>query len=69
MLERLSDRDEIVTAVRTLPRRHREVIALRYLLDQSEADTARMLGISAGAVKGYASRALAQLAKALGAEK
>ena len=53
----LSDRRRaVVDALATLPRRQREVMALRYYLDLSERDIAETLGISAGAVKSHASR-------------
>ncbi len=39
-----------------LPRRQREVLALRYYLDLSEREIAETLGISPGAVKSHASR-------------
>ena len=42
-------------------RRQREVIALRYYLDLSEAEIAETLGISRGAVKSHASRGAAAL--------
>ena len=45
----------------TLPRRQREVLVLRYYLDQSEAEIARTLSISVGSVKQHASRGLAAL--------
>ena len=44
-----------------LPRRQREVLALRYYLDLSEAEIADTLGISRGAVKSHASRGAAAL--------
>jgi RNA polymerase sigma-70 factor (sigma-E family) len=53
--------DEVVRALRTLPRRQREAVVIRYYLDQSEPDTAALMGISIGAVKAYASRGLAAL--------
>ena len=49
-------RREVVDALARLPRRQREVVVLRYYLDLSEKETARTLGISAGAVKTHASR-------------
>jgi RNA polymerase sigma factor (sigma-70 family) len=53
-------------ALRHLPKRQREAIALRYLSDLSEADTAAALGISAGAVKAHVHRGLASLRERLG---
>ncbi len=49
-------RERVLDALRALPDRQREVLALRYYLDLSEADIARTLGISRGAVKSHASR-------------
>ena len=47
----------MLDALRRLPRRQREVLALRYYLDLVEAQIAEALGISRGAVKSHASRA------------
>ena len=44
-----------------LPRRQREVVACRYLLELSVAETAEILGISGGAVKRHAHRGLQAL--------
>ncbi|MBE1603209.1 sigma-70 family RNA polymerase sigma factor [Actinopolymorpha pittospori] len=55
----------ILDAVRGLPERQRRVIALRYLLDQSQADVARALGVTPGTVATHASRALSSLRAAL----
>jgi len=63
------DRHDVVAALRELPRREREAIALRYLLDLSERDTARELRVSVGAVKGYTSRGLDRLATLLGSHR
>ena len=60
------DQREVVTALRTLPRRQREVLVLRYWSDLSEAEIADTLGIARGTVKSSASRALASLQKSLG---
>lgn len=54
-------RDAVLDAMRQLPQRQREVLALRYYLDLSEADIAAALGISTGAVKSHASRGAAAL--------
>ncbi len=51
----------VLGALRELPGRQREVLALRYYLDLSEADIAETLGISRGAVKSHASRGVAAL--------
>ena len=51
----------VLDAMRTLPDRQREVLALRYYLDLSEAEIASTLGISRGAVKSHASRGVAAL--------
>jgi RNA polymerase sigma-70 factor (sigma-E family) len=54
-------RDAVLHALRELPVRQREVLALRYYLDLSEAEIAETLGISRGAVKSHASRGSAAL--------
>ena len=54
-------RAAVLAAMRALPDRQREVLALRYYLDLSEADIADTLGISRGAVKSHASRGAATL--------
>ncbi|GAA1852497.1 SigE family RNA polymerase sigma factor [Myceligenerans crystallogenes] len=59
--EAVLHRDEVVRALRMLPPAQRRVIVLRYLLDQTEAQTAAELGISVGAVKSATSRGLARL--------
>ena len=56
---------EVLRALRALPDRQREVLALRYYLDLSEAEIARTLGISKGSVKTHAHRGLATLAPRL----
>ena len=54
-------RTSVLAAVRRLPPRQRAVIALRYLADLTEAQTATAMGCSTGTVKGYSARALAAL--------
>lgn len=56
-----SRRQAVLDALQRLPRRQREVLALRYYLDLSEAEIAETLGISKGAVKSHASRGSAAL--------
>ena len=51
----------MVTALRRLPRRQREVITLRILLDLDTATTAATLGIAQGTVGAHLSRAIAVL--------
>jgi RNA polymerase sigma-70 factor (sigma-E family) len=54
-------RDRVLDALRGLPARQREVLALRYYSELSEAEIADALGISRGAVKSHASRGAAAL--------
>ena len=59
------DAARVIAALRSLPDRQREVLALRYYLDLSEAEIAGTLGISPGSVKTHAHRGLATLAERL----
>jgi RNA polymerase sigma-70 factor (sigma-E family) len=54
-------RVHVLDALRRLPDRQREVLALRYYLDLSEAQIADTLGISRGSVKSHASRGVSAL--------
>lgn len=65
--ERL-ERDRLWRHVVTLPARQRAVLVLRFYEDQSEAETARLLGVSVGTVKSQCARALAGLRARLAAE-
>ncbi|MET8469067.1 SigE family RNA polymerase sigma factor [Streptomyces sp. NPDC006422] len=56
---------EVLAALSRLTPRRREVLVLRYWADLSEAEIAATLGISKGAVKSNASRALDALEKSL----
>lgn len=56
---------EVLAALGRLATRQREVLVLRYWSDLSEAEIAETLGISRGAVKSTASRALDVLEKEL----
>ena len=55
--------DRMWAAVTALPMRQRQVLVLRYYLDQSEVEIAETLRISRGSVKQHASRGLAALAQ------
>jgi RNA polymerase sigma-70 factor (sigma-E family) len=59
------DRMELAAALRRLPRRQREVVALRYLGDLSEQQVADLLGVSGGSVKTHLHRGLASLRSTL----
>jgi RNA polymerase sigma-70 factor (sigma-E family) len=60
---------EVLAALRRLPRRQREVLALRFYLELSEPEVAESMGISQGTVKSTTSRALAALGRLLGADR
>jgi RNA polymerase sigma-70 factor (sigma-E family) len=55
------DRDAVVLLVATLPPRQRAAVTLRYLVDLSEAEVARRMGTSVGAVKSNTARGLVAL--------
>jgi RNA polymerase sigma factor (sigma-70 family) len=56
----------LVAALGGLSTRQREVVVLRYLADQAEADVARSLGISINTVKKHTLRGMAALRLRLG---
>jgi RNA polymerase sigma-70 factor (ECF subfamily) len=56
-----AEHDAVVVALRRLGTRDREVVACRYLLQLSEAETAAVLGCAPGTVKSRLSRALGRL--------
>jgi RNA polymerase sigma factor (sigma-70 family) len=57
---------QVLTAIRRLPSRQREVLVLRFYLDFDEAEIAASMRISRGTVKSTTSRALAALGRLLG---
>ena len=54
-------RPVLLAALGSLTVQQRTVVVLRYFDDHSEADVAKLLGVSTGTVKSAASRAIAQL--------
>ena len=62
-------RREVMTALRALPDRQREVLVLRFYLDLPDTDIARDMGISPSTVRSTAYRALAALGRSLGEGK
>jgi RNA polymerase sigma factor (sigma-70 family) len=56
-----TQRLDLYRALTQLPRRQREVVVLRFLGDQTEEQTAALLGVSAGSVKTHGSRGLSRL--------
>lgn len=64
----LVDRRLLLAVLRKLPAKQRATLVLRFLDDLSEAETARIIGCSKGAVKQHTSRGLAKLRELLGAE-
>ncbi|MGZ8610202.1 MAG: RNA polymerase sigma factor [Actinomycetota bacterium] len=62
------DATDVQRALTALPRRQREVVVLRLMLEMDTAETARSLGITEGTVKSTLSRAREVLADALGAD-
>jgi RNA polymerase sigma-70 factor (ECF subfamily) len=55
----------LAAAVASLPDRDREIVALRYFAELSEAESAEALGCPVGTVKSRLSRALVRLREAL----
>lgn len=60
-LEAALARQRLAAAVGALPERDREVVALRFFAELTEAETAEALGCPAGTVKSRLSRALGRL--------
>jgi RNA polymerase sigma-70 factor (sigma-E family) len=58
-------REEVIGAVGRLPHRQREVLVLRFYLDLSDDQIARVMGIGQSTVRSTAYRALAALGRAL----
>jgi RNA polymerase sigma-70 factor (sigma-E family) len=63
------DRRELLAAVASLPRRQREILALRFYLDLSDTEIAATLKVSRGTVSSTVSLALAALGRQLSPDK
>ena len=59
-------REDLLAALDHLPERDRLVVAYRYLLELSEAETAEALGVRPGTVRSRLSRALGKLRTEMG---
>jgi RNA polymerase sigma-70 factor (ECF subfamily) len=57
----IEDRELLWSELRSLPVEQRVVIALRYLCDLSESDTADLLGVPIGTVKSRMARGMERL--------
>lgn len=64
-----ADRNELAQALRSLPRRQREVLVLRYYMDLEIAEIASTLRIAPSAVRSNCSRGLAALARSVGRDE
>lgn len=64
-VDRLLERDVVVRAAGQLSAAQREVLACRFLLDMSVAETASALGIPENTVKSHSARALARMREIL----
>jgi RNA polymerase sigma-70 factor (sigma-E family) len=60
-----AEHERVLAALRRLPERQREAIALRYYLDLPEAEIAAAMGVSTGSVKSHLHRGIASLAEHL----
>lgn len=59
------ERSAVVEALSKLPARQREALVLRYYADLSEAEIAKSMGISRGAVKSHTARGMSALRNVL----
>ena len=57
----LLERSAVIAALKALPDRQRQALGLRYYADLSEAQIAKTMGISHGAVKSHTARGVAAL--------
>ena len=66
--EGMATRISLVRALRTLPRRQREVVVLRKLVGLPLEDVASVLGISSGSVRTHLRRGLERLRERMGTD-
>jgi len=59
-------RHDLISALRALPKRQRDAVVLRFVVDLSEQDTASAMGCTVGTVKSAAARGLDRLRHVLG---
>ena len=52
---------DVLSALRTLPLRQRQIVVARYLLGMSQEETAELLGIARGTVSAATTQAFASL--------
>lgn len=64
--EAAATRLDLVELLKALPKRQLDTVALRFVADLSEQDTADALGVSVGTVKRHSHRALASLRRSIG---
>ena len=62
------DQQRLLDALRGLPRRQRDCLALRYLFDLGVVEIAETLGLSPNSVKTHLKRGLASLRNQVGEE-
>ena len=68
MADAVALRLALVATMLKLPRRQREAVALRYLVDLPEVEVAAAMGVTAGSVKKHLSRGLVAMRAALGTD-
>ncbi len=61
-----TERVTLAAAIRALPRRQREIVALRHLAGMTEVEVAGALGLAPGTVKSHGHRAMTTLRARLG---
>lgn len=64
--DRVTDSVTLARELEALPRRQREIVALRHLAGFSESEVARALGLAPGTVKAHGHRAMTRLRDRLG---